>query len=437
MKKSFILNSVFCLIAWGLCNAEKSEWTIAVFMEPSDGSLHYWAQKNIDSMAAASVDEKKVRVVTQLHVEGPEAWRYEVGNNARKKQQDVVVGDDCGQNIIDFMQWVVDTYPAEHYALILWGHGFGIIDPAWQLATVDSIEWNIVPDVPAITCTSGVCPLRQIRGLLPNDVHAFLSSTQLEVTLKSIKDTVLKGNKLEILGTDCCKMAMIEIGALAKESVHYLIGSQNCELKDGWDYYGFLSCLGAASASAFDVAQIIVKAYNDYYQKHTTQNVYTLSALDLSQLDSLVNNFRQVSKVSMQLMHKNGKSYAHILSNARTNTPSMCDASYYLDLGSLYKKMLDELTKQDSATLDVQLLTQLKALLTEGLKLIETIVIANARGKMVSDFSGMSVYFPQNHIDFSYYSTSFAKDSSWIDLLQRLLDASEQNFPASEKFVQS
>lgn len=421
----------------------KPDWTFAIYMEAGTPDMHFWIHKNMNDMAFAKADRKKVNIVTQVHFEKDQSWRYLVCKDAIKPIESSLVSSDGGQNVVDFMKWTVKKYPAHHYGLILWGHGFGVLDPSYRPTMTDPFAFDVDPDEPGLECHGGVCPLKtgdfftddhqlhrihhdalpahDVRGFMFNDVQAFINNAMMVSMLKSIKETVLKGKKLEILGTDCCKMAMLEIGYQAKDFANYLVGSQNCELKDGWNYKDFFGFFNGEAKSDFEVVQAIVKSYGVYYEKNTVQNTYSLSALDLNKFDQLAANLHEVTAVGKKMLDENKPVFKAAVLRAREICPRMCQASFYLDLWSVYANLREELDKPECAVLNADAVATLKQLLTQGLLLIEASVVANTTGTAVSDLHGISVYFPRNRIDESYLITPFAQETAWLSFLQEMV----------------
>ena len=125
----------------------------------------------------------------------------------------------------DFIAFGVKTYPARHYALILWDHGEG-----WE---------------------SGVD--KRVSSLLEDWNNTNIKSTPLPnyVVAGGIQDAeVLTGVKLDILGVDACVMATIEAAYEFRNSAGILVASQDLVQGYGWDYRDLLSRLTANPAIA-------------------------------------------------------------------------------------------------------------------------------------------------------------------------------------------
>lgn len=430
------------LISWScmLLSHHLHDWTFAIYMEAGTSDMHYWIHKNMNAMTQAQTDYKKLNIVVQVHLESSEAWRYVIRNGAIKPATINTLDNDCGKNVVDFMRWAVKNYPAKHYGLIAWGNGFGILDPCHRPTSTDLFPWDVEPDEPLHECVGGVCPIKKIklypdthardhrhesrtlprRGFMFTEAKTFINNATMITTLKTIKETILKGKKLDILGTDCCKMAMLEVGYQLKNFVHFLVGSQNCELKDGWNYKDLFSSFNKPM-DATAAAQAIVKTYEDYYAQHTIQNTYTIAALDLSHVDQLVTNLNEVVALSKKLFDENKAIFTDLVIKARANSPSMCQASYYLDMAAVYANLVTELNKPEAEVLNAETVAALKIVLMQGQELITKLITAKALGSAVQNMHGMSFYFPRNRIEASYIATPFAQETTWLSFLQEIV----------------
>ena len=423
----FLLNTIY--------SQNQKDWTCAIYMEAGTQNMSYWVNKNINDMAAAKFDNKNLNILTQVHITGDIVTRYNIFDGQIKQIETLKFNQQPEQNIIDFMQWIKNNYPAKHYALITSGHGFGILDPKYQPTSTDEFAWDIEPDEPEFVCTDGICPIKSFnnnlisenlnhanhRGFMFNGFKTFINNAQMIYMLKTIKEKVLDNNKLDILGTDCCKMSMLEIGYQIKDYVNYLVGSQNCELIDGWNYKDLFSCFNKDNITPIDALSFITKTYSDYYQKNTKESIYTISAIDLSKIGKLVDNFNDIIVTSKNLMLNHKQEFIKLIFGARENTPNMCSSSYYRDLGSLYLNMLEEISKRESAGLCSQCAKDLKKYLITGLELIKDAVIFNVTGTAVANMHGLAFYFPRNRIDASYLDTVFVKDTEWLNFLQNII----------------
>lgn len=139
----------------------------------------------------------------------------------------------------DFLEWAVETHPAERYALILWGHAYGL---GFGRARDNALTLYELADV-----------------------------------LKGFKARI--GRKLDILGFDACAMGKLETAYQFKDTASYLVASQTAIPLSGWPYQQILDVIAQrASMGARACAAAMVKAFVESYRPPAV----TLTATDLS-----------------------------------------------------------------------------------------------------------------------------------------------------------
>jgi len=434
---------IFVILIFTLTSIYSQEpkgWTVAVYMEDSDGSLAYWKDRNLNAMAAANFNSKNLNLITQVHASHEIISRYNIcDNKINLINTGNFIQQDSSQNVINFMQFIKDNYPAKHYALIMWNHGFGILDPKHKPTLEDEFAWDVEPDEPGVICVDGVCPIKNInnnlisenlnhvnhrylhRGFMFNSNKSFINNAQMVRAFKEIKEKVL-GNKLDILGTDCCKMSMLEVAYQIKDYANYLVGSQNCELIDGWNYNGLFNNFNKDNITPVEVLSFITQSYSDYYKQNTKENSYTLSAIDLSKINNLVNNFNDIIVTCKSSMLKHKQEFSKLIFDARENSLHMCSSSYYRDLGSFYLNLLESICKLELDGACAQCAKDLKILLIKGLEILKETIVYNVTGENVKSMQGLAFYFPRNKIDESYLNIVFAKETEWVSFLQNIIN---------------
>lgn len=425
-------NMIFALIT--LCTTQltaEADWTFLVYMESSEHMTN-WGVSNINAMAQAG-STKHINILAQWHAHQNQAWRYFIGKNTIHQVEPVPIGTSYVNDLVNSMQWAVTNYPAKHYCLVLWDHGFGVLEPFFVSENSNSFTWDVEADGPTPLCQSGFCPIKSPPGLPPSSLFAqntfrailfngvnksFLTNEQLKNAMQRIKYEVLNGKNLDILGTDACKMAMLEVGYQVEQSVDYLTGCQNCSLADGWNYQGLFERIGSAYHTPKSVAQNIIAAYADYYNQHDSDQIFTHSAINLRFIQELTSELNSlVMALSAEADSNNAVKNAAYAAKSRC-TP-ICDAPYYIDLYSFLREFEFECTQQNLR--GPVLLAQIQDTCQKARNLISLMVVANTTGKNFVDVHGLSIYFPNQHIDSSYARTLFAQESLWPLFLKNIL----------------
>ncbi|KKR96095.1 MAG: Clostripain family protease [candidate division TM6 bacterium GW2011_GWE2_41_16] len=433
--KRFVCMALLCFIGVPVC-AEKNkvEWSFLIYMN-MDPELNHWLVKNINDMAAACPGTGKINILLQTHSDKGYAWRYVIKHNSIKPKGMIEVNPlDQKESLVQAMAWMVKKAPAEHYAVIISDHGAGILSP--RLIEKQSMvsEFAFEDDGAVLACQTGSCSINKRlsfdkhnlyhRALLLDMANkTYMSQEQLTEAMAQIHTSVLQGEKLDLLGTDCCKMAMLEVMYPLREHVKFFIGAENCELMDGWNYTDFFNQFQNESVSPKDAAKAIISTYHEYYSLHTQENTFTQSATDLSVVGILAENVDLVAKQCLFFLKENPVIFKDMLLKAHNKSPRMCDSPYYTDLHSVYNALLDELAINAPLIVPSCDVMALKMLLMQGKELIEQAVIANSTGTSFTDAHGISIYFPFHHIDSSYVPSEFAIHNAWLELLRNMVDA--------------
>jgi len=446
MKK--IIFALLCANLFNISNiahAKKTkDWTFFIYMEASD-YLSRWALSNINEMALADSNDR-VNIIVQCHTVENIAWRYKIKKNIIKLKQCITMTEDVVQDVVDGMKWATKKYKANHHALVAWDHGAGILDPK-PIAGFDPYywPWEVEPDEKPGQQKCETCPPRSVilqemkplplRGMLFNEeTKTFMTNEKMIETCKKIKEKVFGGKKLDILGCDVCKMSMLENGYQIRDYVKFLVGSQNCELFDGWHYQGIFNQLKDQYHSPRDTTKVIVEQFAQYYKQYAEIGIWTQSAIDLECVDGVTNNLNKFVELCKQACKVNPKTFRNLILRARNNSVNICQAPYYTDLHSFYQafqnelktneKILlkEEIDDQDTIILDDALVKKFNKCIDKSKQSILDAVPANATGDQMTDCKGISIYFPFNHIDSSYLKTPFANETNWLDFLKDILN---------------
>jgi hypothetical protein len=110
-------------------------------------------------------------------------------------------------SLVDFLSWGIAHYPARHYVVIVWGHGFG-----FRPAGVDD------------RC----CEAQTPRGGIALDVsrHTVIDTPALRAALAEVSTAYLAGRPFDLYLSDACLMQTIEVGAELAGVVRYIGGAE-------------------------------------------------------------------------------------------------------------------------------------------------------------------------------------------------------------------
>lgn len=125
--------------------------------------------------------------------------------------------------LLDFITFSADNFPANRYQLIFWDHGGGsLYGFGYDEVYPDTVLF--LSDIAAVLDTSGV--------------------------------------KFDVIGFDACLMGTIETAYMLEPYADYLIASEETEPADGWDYTPWLNSLGAnPSIDTVALGQVVVDSF--------------------------------------------------------------------------------------------------------------------------------------------------------------------------------
>lgn len=260
-KKSLVLLVALvaiCMVAGSVFAAEsKAKWTFMVFLN-GDNNLDTFGDKDMVEMKKIGSSADVNIVVLQDHLSKPAQKLY-----VKKGGVDVLetIGKiDTGdyKEMVKFVKWASEKYPAEHYLLDIWNHGAG-----WKKSQKNTI----------------------FKGISYDDGSGnHITTPQLGEAMRQIK--AILGQNLDVLGMDACLMQMMEVGYEVKDTVNYIAASEETEPGNGWPYDLVLGPLvEKPTMTPADLAILTVQAYQKAYasgREDTTQ-----SAVDCSKFDAV------------------------------------------------------------------------------------------------------------------------------------------------------
>ena len=228
--------------------AAQAKWTIMVYMS-GDNNLEDYIVKDLELELAARGSTADVQI-TALADRGPgyDKSRGDWQSTKLYHPTQGMLADagsavaDWGERnlgdpdtLADFVEWSKTNYPAQHYALFFWGHGWG-----WHPG------WTMEDDTPGSD------------GLDPDEVNSVQSRLGF----------------IDVVGYDACNMAQIEIMSLWAGKASALVGSQEYVNMDGIEYDTVINQLNANPAMTADQVAAATSA------SAVVEKTYSSMALD-------------------------------------------------------------------------------------------------------------------------------------------------------------
>lgn len=373
-----------------------ARWTVMVFMN-GDNDLEEWALGDLNELEqVGSTDD--VQFVVQLdrspdYSRADGNWtgtrRYLVEADSDPRAIGSPVLADLGETdagdpavIEDFAAWAVQNYPADHYMLILWDHGWG---------------WTLRADG-----TSG--PQKGISW--DESTNSDISPAQGELLqiVQSVHDDI--GAPLDVLGMDACTMADWEIAQQIRGDVGVYLASQDYEDSDGYDYTGFADLIADPSMDAASLASSVALHFHEIPDS-------TMAAIDLSRMDALTSALNGVSDALLTSADP-----AAMLTTAAADAQGF-DGPVSVDHD--LADMLDTLAALDpsAASADPATADIAAAAATARAAVNDAIIVNYNVGGVVKDANGLSIYSPtRGRLDSTWFTASWASETTWGDFLE-------------------
>jgi clostripain len=279
--------------------ATSASWTFLLYMDGEDPDLYPYFERALDILEFQVLPTRPNLTVLVL-LDGPQdgdTRRMVV--QPRGNYTDNVnywelgeqnVGDP--QTLQDFIAWGQSTYPADHSYLAVAGHGNGNLGIAWD----------------------------------DTNNNDYLTTTELGTAIAA--GTSNGQRPIDVLHYDACLMGLLENAYQVKDYADYLIFSQNL----GWSVFGYADYANGTSAQRADpqIAAIAATTNTTTTPRQLAQNIaeiyhnsvnrdgypHTISALDLSQIDTL----QQEVNTLAQALNTNMSSWQSVIQNTRDAT---------------------------------------------------------------------------------------------------------------------
>ena len=224
---------------------EKKDLTLLVYMA-ADNDLESYALRNLKAMEQAEFSRMNVLVLldrSQDYDETNDNWTdtriFEVTHDSTDNSSIVSKRLDCpplgltqnsnteldtGSYIVlkDFIEFGKAAYPAEEYALILWGHGTG-----WR------------------------CRTSSRAVAIDDKSNSYICVKELGLALKN--------QQLSVIGFDTCFASIFENLYELKECADYIAASPGLTPASGWDYKSLLQGLSTSNFEPHLIAQKIAQ----------------------------------------------------------------------------------------------------------------------------------------------------------------------------------
>jgi hypothetical protein len=415
----------------------QKDWTILIYIA-GDNDLYKFALRNIEQMKqVGSNNLLNILIHFDYHENGKakQTKRFYVEKNNLLEIGALSAMDSGDQKtLISAAQWAIKDYPSENFALVLWNHGSGdlnpmrfrLIDPS-ELFYYDTITRQIILDR-SISFTDFLLRKAFERGICFDDTtDNYLDDDKLSSAFEAItkfraSNNSKKKNFIDVVLMDACLMGGIGTAYLCSKYAEFMTASQEVVPGPGYDYANLLKPLSKGKVSTKDFCVSVVECYKNTYSKITQD--FTESALDLKNMNQLIRSIEDFintvfyfSKYDKQNVIKRTLKIC-----ADKNICTHFEEPTYLDLIDFFDNV--SLNISNIKIEDENKISFIN-LANHNLKRIKEahskVVLRSAVGKSYKKATGLSLYIPGSYIDRSFASTIFGKNTKWLSFLRFLI----------------
>jgi Clostripain family len=359
-------------------------WLAFVYIA-GDNNLWPEADKNIDQMAKASKTSNGY-IVVYLNIkrdgQKKQTQQLLIQDGAIIPQGPITVEDSGDpKTLIKALSWAITEFPSDNILVDLWNHGSGSLNRG----------------------------MMQHRGICYDDSTGhYLTDLDYKHAFDVIVNQYRGGKKIDIITFDACLMADIEVAFTLQPYANYLVSSQQTVPGPGFNYTTVLNALATSSPSPENFAQSIVHAFDSYYKSCGLS--YTLSAIDLSKLTTVINATNSLAVLLCGLLKNDtSKTLTHMIGSVISN---FIMPKLYTLCSNLYLYATKAgLSKNDAEKLKTATRTCMAA--------IAQAVFANVRSADLVNAKGISIYFAD---------TNYGMEPSYPDLYWSKINPAWANF---------
>ena len=388
MRKFFHISVTFAAVivllavltgAAGAAPAAQAKWTVMVYIS-GDNDLESYVISDIETELAPTGSTNDVQVVTLADrgpgpSTGPNDWKTTEFFHVTPNMKAILANADADwdayhadelnmanpQTLIDFVTWTKANYPADHYALYFWGHG-----------------WNWHPG-----------------WVMRDDTNNgdTLDMDEMKAALPSIRF-------IDMVGFDGCNMASIEVQMLWRGHATALAHSQEWVGLEGIQYDLVLEQLAENPDMIADDVAIATS------QSATGDKTWSAVAVD-SRFEALLTAVKQWSVALQNGLAANRSKYNRAFGATRSFWKAPMDKDLY-DMAYEIRRNVsnDDIKKKSLAVMNA----------------VNAVVLHERHVKVYADAHGITIYHiskaSEKDSNYDYYlDLDFALQTGWDEFL--------------------
>ena len=312
MKKLFLLLQLVMLVVFVSCSSEdpdpipqpgaEVENTIFVYMpwsgvSDTDSGLYSYFLTNIKDIKSAIVNQgglgnKRLMIFISTKVNKGALINVQYKNGSCVDDTVAIYNNKLAGLKLNSAEWITTLLkrvkqeaPAKHYSMIVGCHGMGWI-PAKPSTRIN----RSVASPFGLNKNAGKAgpPTRWLGG----DAY----QTNISEFDKGIEDSGI--GKFQYILFDDCNMTGIEVAYELRDATHYIVGCPTEIMADGMPYNLLWGELSKVNPDYHRICNDFINFYSSYTYKGSLYPYGTISVIDCSQVEGMVNLMKEVNTSS-------------------------------------------------------------------------------------------------------------------------------------------
>ena len=312
MKKLFLLLQLVMLVVFASCSSEdpdpipqpgaEVENTIFVYMpwsgvSDTDSGLYSYFLTNIKDIKSAIVNQgglgnKRLMIFISTKVNKGALINVQYKNGSCVDDTVAIYNNKLAGLKLNSAEWITTLLkrvqqeaPAKHYSMIVGCHGMG-----WMPAKPSTRINRSVASPFGLNKNAGKAgpPTRWLGG----DAY----QTNISEFDKGIEDSGI--GKFQYILFDDCNMTGIEVAYELRDATHYIVGCPTEIMADGMPYNLLWGELSKVNPDYHRICNDFINFYSSYTYKGSLYPYGTISVIDCSQVEGMVNLMKEVNTSS-------------------------------------------------------------------------------------------------------------------------------------------
>jgi hypothetical protein len=389
---------------------------VVVELFGGDNDLTDFVLEDLQEMAAGNNGPFAVIALVDFAEEGGKVVELSPQDGLRDIESVGEIDTGDPETLATFIARALTSYPkAKHRALGFWDHGTGVFDETDESeVTLDRSLRSVsrrsrsrsIPARKLFIPKAKIASDARIRAMLHDDTSGGVLTNYeaSRVVAAGLSRSGTKGG-FDLIFSDTCLNGMIEVLDQFRPHAKVIVGSEDLEPGDGWDYERFFRMMSDEPPADADAwGAIAVNAFETGYKNRPNQHPCTLGAFRTK------NDITKAFASFVKAAKPDGRPVFRMLNGIRAESQGFANMDTY-DI----RDFAERVGKEADGSLK-----------TAAGKLVKAFddarVATTALGDDVADANGLAFWFPANKREFNatagtYRRLEFDKAAAWADYL--------------------